>query len=754
MNNAASPSTSALPGGAATDAADRLIVLGNAAEDAGNLAEACSYYRQAIAVAPRYARAHLNLGIGLESSGDADGAIAAFETAIAMDPANANSSYNLGRVFYSRGALPRAAELLHSALRLKAGFPEAHVVLSSVLHAQGDSPGAASELEAALALRPDWSAVYVDYALVLKELGRTSDAEAALRQALAIDAENARASRELASLLCAKGDLPEAERWIRHALEHRPDFAEACFTLSDIRDAQGDPAAAAAALERALALKPDWAQALNNYGLLLQRLQRLPEAEAALRQALAVAPELSNAYQTLGAILINQRRIAEALDVFRRGRAQDPQSFDLESAELFALNLAEDISSESLFARHQAFGERLESAFPARFAAFANVRDEQRRLRIGYVSSDFCNHGVALFTLPLIERHDRAVCEVTCYSVGTVIDDTSHMLRDAADVWRDAATLSHAELADAIHRDGIDILVDLAGHSGPRLPVFAQQPAPVQVSWLGYLCTTGLSRIQYRLCDAATDPEDAQRLHTETLVRLPGSQWCYRPRPAIDYGVFAHAPRQKNGYVTFGSFNHVPKLSPSVLRLWSQILLEVPDARLVLVGVPEGSARDGIVAHFASAGVATTRLTLVGRVPLPEYFQWFNEVDLVLDTTPYSGGTTTCDALWMGVPVLTLPGSRPVSRSAAGILSVANLTEWVAASPEDYVRRAVELARSDATIALGRDAVRQQMRRSPLMDEVAFARNVESAYRQMWRAYCLGTRTPPVFAFEGNRSSP
>ena len=687
---------------AATLEADRLIGLGNEAEDSRHFTEACAQYRKAIAVAPQYGRAHLNLGIGLEASGDVDGAAAAFETAIAMDAANANAKYNLGRLLHSRGELSRAAQLLRSALELKAGFAEARVVLSSVLHAQGSLEPAATELGAALALRPDWSAVHVDYARLLLQLGRTGDAEATLRE----------------------------------ALSHQPDFPEAHFTLSDVLDAKGDAEGAAAALERALALRPEWAQALNNYGVLLHRLQRLPEAEAALRRALEVEPELSNAYRTLGAILINQCRIDEAIATFRAGRKHDPQGFDLESAELFALNLSDEVSSEAIFARHREFGARLEAAYPRRFSSFPNVRDPDRRLRIGYLSPDFCNHGVALFTLPLVERHDRAQCEVHCYHVGATTDDFTRGLRESSDVWHDVHALSHAELADAIHRDGIDILVDLAGHSGSTLPVFALAPAPVQASWLGYLCTTGLSRIQYRLCDAVTDPEDSQRLHTETLIRLPGSQWCYRPRPGYDYRWPAHPPRQANGHVTFGSFNHAPKLSRSVLSLWARILIDVPHSRLVLVGVPEGAARDTVTARFASAGVPKERLLLIGRVPLQDYFRRLGDVDLALDTTPYSGGTTTCDALWMGTPVLTLPQSRPVSRSAAGILSVAGLPEWIASSPDDYVARAVAFARSGDALATRRDTVRERMRRSPLMDEKGFARHVEDAYRRMWRAWC------------------
>ena len=255
------------------------------------------------------------------------------------------------------------------------------------------------------------------------------------------------------------------------------------------------------------------------------------------------------------------------------------------------------------------------------------------------------------------------------------------------------------------------------------------------MTWLGYLNTTGLTRIQYRLCDRHTDPPGAtDRSHTETLVRLPRSQWCYRQMVSIDCA--EAPPSARNGFITFGSFNNALKLSQSTRRLWAEILTRLPDSRLVFAGIPKGPVRDGLTRDFERAGIAADRLAIFPRLALPEYHRLFNTVDLALDATPYSGGTTTCDTLWMGVPVITLPGTRSVSRSAASILATVGLSDWIAASPEDYVRLAVKHAGDRALIAELRRSVRERMRRSPLMDEPQFARDVEDAYRRMWRAWC------------------
>ncbi|MGH8634200.1 MAG: tetratricopeptide repeat protein [Burkholderiales bacterium] len=729
------PAPRAPSNAAPRDAADRLIAEGNRAEEAGRVEEAGERYREAVQAAPGYAKAHLNLGIGLEAAGAFDAAIQSYEAALAIDPADPFAAYNLGKLLYTRGMPAEAERMLRQALQSRPGFPEAQVVLSRVLESQGNLGAAAAALEAAMRLRPDdFGALYL-YAGVLWKQGRLDEAQSALRRALAIDPENVDANLNLAALVLARGRPDDAEEPLRAVLRREPDSVDAHARLFDVYDSRGDLAAAAAELEAVLRQRPDWADAQYNYACTLKKLMRLNDAEAAFRRALAVDPGHSRAYRMLGSVLLGQCRADDALALYRMARERLPGDFDLESAELFALNRSESIADDALFARHAAFGTRIEEAHPPRFAPFQNLRDPERRLRIGYVSGDFCYHVVTLFTLPVVERHDPSGFEVYCYSTGGRVDGYTRELSARADVWRDVSSLPVSGVADAINRDRIDILVDLGGHSGiPQLAVFAQQPAPVQATWLGYLNTTGMTRIRYRISDRYADPPGVTDAHhTETLVRLPHSQWCYRPFVSIAGA--ETPPLVGNGYVTFGSFNQALKISPAVRRLWAGILQQLPGSRLVILGIAEGCARDDLVADLAGATVERGRITVLPYVSLQDYFNWLNAVDIALDTTPYSGGTTTCDALWMGVPVVTAPGTRPSSRSTASILSTVGLSEWIASSPEDYVRLAVASARDEPRLAGLRTSLRQRLRQSPLMDEKSFVRDLENAYRQMWRAW-------------------
>ena len=686
----------------ANHAAERLIAEGNRTEAEGKLAAACERYREAVRASPNYARAHLNLAIALEASGDAAAAKGSFERALALEPADPYASYNLGKLFYTHGDLPEAERLLGQALRSRADFPEARVVLGCVLHALGKSAAAALELEGALRQRPqDFGARY-HYARVLRSLNRLDEAKAALKRALVIE----------------------------------PDAVDLHAQLSDIFSSQGDLNAAAAELEAVVKLRPGWADALYNHGLVLKKLARLEAAESALRGAIAAEPGHAGAYRMLGGTLLVQCRADEALEIYRLGRERCPDDFPLESAEIFAHSTSERISEEDLFARHVAFGNRIERTHPAQPLHFSGPRDPERRLRVGYVSGDFRYHVVTLFMTPVVERHDRSAYEVVCYSTGEGADDFTRRLSGRADLWRDSSALSEAALAEAIHADGIDVLVDLGGHSGiAQLGVFARRPAPVQATWLGYANTTGMTRIQYRISDSVCDPPGlTDRYHAETVVRLAHSQWCYRPFTSS--AAAQGSPAARNGYVTFGSFNQGAKLSPSTRAKWKAILAQVRDSHIVILGVPKGRAQDDLFRDLAGESIARARIILEPYVSLQDYFRWFDAVDIALDSTPWSGGTTTFDALWMGVPVLTVPGSRSASRSAASALTCVGLPEWIASSAEDYVRRAVRFAGERDLLAELRASLRSRMQASPVMDEERFVRGLEDAYRKMWRRWC------------------
>jgi protein O-GlcNAc transferase len=600
----------------------------------------------------------------------------------------------------------------------------------------GRSGAALRRYRAAARLAPGLAPAHLNLGAVLEAAGDARGARRAYEAALRADATDAYANYNLGRLCHAGDDAGRAERLLRAALQAKPDLVDARVALANVQDARGDLQAAAANLEVALALQPGLAGAWYNYGELLWRLQRYDDAEAALRRTLELEPRFVPAWHLLGNMLRGTSHLEEALQAFAEARRLEPQRFDLESMELLTLTLADTLSAQALFERHRAFGARLEAAVPARTAPFARSRDPERRLRVGYVSCDFNRHPVAWFLLPLLERHDRAGFESILYFTGDKVDEVTAQVRAAAQGWREVASLPDAALAQAIERDGIDVLVDLTGHAGAlRLGVFALQPAPVQVTWLGYLHSTGLTRIDHRLSDARADPPGlADRLHTEKLLRLPHSLWCFRPPHAEGHA--AEPPSRRNGYVTFGSFNHAPKLSPTARRLWARILVQLPRSRLLLVGVPAGRAQADLLRDFAAAGVGAERLTVLPRVSMGEYLQQFDAVDIALDTTPYGGGTTTFDALWMGVPVLTLAGERSASRSAASILGALGLDGWVAADEEDYVRRALAHAADAGGIAALRASLREHLRASPLMDEARFARDIAAAYRARWRAWC------------------
>jgi predicted O-linked N-acetylglucosamine transferase (SPINDLY family) len=594
------------------------------------------------------------------------------------------------------------------------------IVQGNRLEASGRLAEACALYQRAIEADPAHPAGYLNLGGALEARGDPQGAGAAYRALLERDAANPFANYNLAMLALARG-AAGAVPLLERALAAKPDFPEAHVALAHALESAGELEQAAHHLRRALELRPGFAGAWYNYALLQRRLDNPDAEEDALTRALAIEPDNAAALQVLAPLLRGAGRVAEALELYARARRLDPQSFRLESAELFALLFSDAVSEQELFARHRAFGERLEGKFSAIHQSSLN----NQRLRIGYLSPDLWRHPVALFLIPVLARHDRSAFEIFCYSTGTTSDSVTEELRGLADTWRDAAAMSDEALADAVRKDGIDILVDLAGHSGDaRLAVFARRPAPVQVSWLGYLHTTGLRSIQYRLCDRHTDPQpQADALHTEKLVRLPHSQWCYRPFLEV-----AHAPEppsRGNGFVTFGSFNQPAKISPLTLRRWRELLERVPGSRLLVAGVTGGRTARALRQELGEA-----RVRIAGRVGLDEFFRLLDTVDIALDAAPYSGGTTTCDALWMGVPVVTEPGARSVSRSAASVLATLGLADWIAA-PGEYAALAAAKARDAAGLAALRGTLRSRMRSSPLMDEAGFTRALEAAYRSM-----------------------
>jgi predicted O-linked N-acetylglucosamine transferase (SPINDLY family) len=462
----------------------------------------------------------------------------------------------------------------------------------------------------------------------------------------------------------------------------------------------GQPAAALDAYERALAAKPD-----------------------------SGAAELGRA-----AALFDLWRVDEGVAAYARAHVLQPASPAAHSAWLFHLHYPADAEAGALAAAHRTYGAR----FPAPAAPARTDPAPERRLRIGYLSPNFSRHSVGYFVAPVLEHHDRAAFESTCYYLHPRSDDATARMRGFAGRWRDTAGWDDDRLERAIRDDGIDVLVDLAGHTKlNRLPVMARKPAPVQVTWLGYPDTTGLTAIGYRITDAIADPPGAaDGRHTEKLVRLPGPMLCYRPpedAPPVA------APAARDGGVVFGSFNNTDKLSTAAVALWSRVLAAVPGSRLLLksarAGVPEAVER--MHTAFAAHGIAAARIRLAPwRERRADHLAAYADVDVALDTFPYNGTTTTCEALWMGTPVVTLAGAMHMARVGASLLTHAGLPELVAADEAGFVAAAVALAHDGARRDALRKSLRDRLGASPLMDARAHTKNLEAAYRELWRGWC------------------
>jgi predicted O-linked N-acetylglucosamine transferase (SPINDLY family) len=458
---------------------------------------------------------------------------------------------------------------------------------------------------------------------------------------------------------------------------------------------------------------------------------RPDDAIAAYRRAIALDAQQPEAHISLGNALRNAGDLDGAIATHGRAIALAPNRPDTWSNLLLTLQCSDGISAREIAEKHREFGRYFSKLLlplpPSPRAPLAG-----RRLKIGYLSSHFRRHAVAKFFQALIRAHDVRMFEIHCYYSGAASDDITEEIRGQVEHFAPVHGMRDGYVAAQIRRDGIDILVDVDGHTAfNRLAVFFLKPAPVQVTWLGYLATTGVPAIDFRLTDARADPPGlADELHTETLWRLPSTAWCYQPY--AEAPPVASPPVAANGFPTLVSLNDPAKVTPSVLELWARIMREVPRSRLILHTSRQPSRIFELEAFFAARGVAASRVDLVERRSIGEYFVLYNRADIALDTWPCAGGTTTCDALWMGVPVVTLTGEASYSRTGASLLASLGMDEFVNATGDAYVATAVALARDPPRLAQLRAQLRPRMLASCLTDGVAFAREVEAAFVGMW----------------------
>lgn len=521
------------------------------------------------------------------------------------------------------------------------------------------------------------------------------------------------------------GNLPQAEQIYRALLgELHNRLGIVCGQQRKLGDS-------VASLNEAIRLRPDLAAPYSNLGNALRLMGRLDEAVAAFREALRLEPSFADAHNNLGLTYMKQGRLAEAQASYRQALALRPQYPIAASNLLLCLNYDPAADAVMLFAEHRRWPASLGPLPPS--LPYENARDPGRRLRVGYLSPDFCGHVVAYFLLPILTHHDATQVEVTCYAHVHDPDQTTARFRSLAQNWRSVTAVDDAQTAALIRRDGIDILVDLAGHTADsRLAVLAHKPAPVQITYLGYPNTTGLLAVDYRLTDAIVDPPGEPIRHTEELVRLPGAFCCYQPPD--DGPDLAPAPSPTSGCITFGSTHDLAKLNDHVIDLWCEVLRATPESRLrVFRHTLTGSVRESLLRRFLDRGIDAARLCLESELSGDNrYLDLYRKFDILLDVFPWNGHVTTCESLWMGVPVVTLRGDRHAGRLSATVLTSLGLTDLIADTTEQYVATAIRWAADPERRATLRRELRPRMLASPLCDGRSFTRNLEAIYRGLW----------------------
>ncbi len=709
---------------------------------AGRLDAAEALYRSIVAQIPTQAEALHRLGLIAHQQGDHRRAAEQIGQAIAARPAYPEAHNNLGLVLQALGDLPAAVASHRRAVEITPDYAIGHYNLANALREIGDWPGAIASYRRAIAIEPGFFDAQANLGGVLAQSDRQEEALACYRQALRLKPDSVPTLVNLASLLRRQGRFQEALAIAEQAVALAPRSATAQQAKGVTLSKLGQQSAAVAALRLAVMLEPGEVQSLMDLAWALRRSGQLAEAASCYLQGIELNPDQPVGHDGLGTVRLLQGRIEEAAEAFDRAIERDPADLGSLSNRLLCRQYLPGIDRAALAEAHAEWERRHGRRLRIQARPPRNDRDPDRRLRVGLISNDLGRHPVGYFVLPLLEARNRGAFEILCYSDRAVPDDLTQRLEGLADRWQTICGISDRRLAEVIHDDGVDILIDLAGHTGRnRLGVFARKPAPLQMSWAGYVGTTGLTAIDYLIADRFHCPPEEPAPGPERVIRLPDGYVCYAPP---DYAPPVSAlPASSRGQVTFASFSNLAKLNAGVLATWAHILGRLPGSRLIVqtMALAEEGGRADFAARCTQAGIDPAQLDLRGPVPHEALLRAYNEVDIALDPFPYSGGLTTCEALWMGVPVVTFPGATFAGRHSTSHLNNVGLPELVARDREDYVAQVLALAQDRERLAGLRLGLRARMAASPLCDAPRYARAFEGALREAWQEWC---RLPAV----------
>lgn len=716
---------------------DVLHMLAVVCSDTGKVQESEDLFRKALSIDAKFPPCYHNFGLLLAKRKEYRKAIEQFDKALALFPGYAPVYADRGMALKELGLLDEGIENLNQAIALGPNIPDFRCVRGDIYFRKHDYPAALQDYDDALRLNANSATAWCGRGNAYVELKRYEDASAAFDRALTARPDLPEAWFGRANAHYGRRRYEEAIAAYDRALALRPDYPEASLARGNVLVELGRLDQAMAAYDKALASKPDFAEAWHGRGNVSSRSGRYDEALAAHDKALSFNPDLAEALSARADTLLALNRVDEAIACYDRAIGTKPDYAPALSNKIFALDFLPTASiADQQQARSQWWTQIGKPLADAADTVYRNSRLPERRLVIGYVSADFRQHSAAFCFRPVVCNHDKNQFEVVCYSSSLQEDHVTRDFRNAADRWRDVFRMSDEELARQVRADGVDILVDLSGHSeGNRLQAFARKPAPIQVTAWGHATGTGLRTIQYLFSDPVMTPQSARKLFAETIYDLPCAIVIEDLPPGVPRG---DLPALKNGYCTFGAFNRTTKMSAASIRIWARILTELPDARLVLKdgGLDSAPIRSSLLAKFSSHGISPDRIECLGFSKREAHLAAYNTVDICLDPFPQNSGISAWEALRMGVPVVAKLGDTLPGRVCAAVLTSVGLSEWVAEDDAGYVAIAAKNARRLGEIAELRKKLPAMVASSSSGNTAAYRRAVEAAYRDMWRKYC------------------
>ncbi|XP_077235700.1 tetratricopeptide repeat (TPR)-like superfamily protein [Tasmannia lanceolata] len=726
-------------------------------KDEGHLLEAAESYQKALKADPSYKPAAeclaivlTDLGTSLKLAGNTQEGMQKYYEALKIDSHYAPAYYNLGVVYSELMQYDLALSCYEKAALQRPMYAEAYCNMGVIYKNRGDLEAAIACYERCLTVSPNFEIAKNNMAIALTDLGTKVKLEGDINQGVAYYKRalyyNWHYADAMYNLGVAYGEMLKFEMAIvfyELALHFNPHCAEACNNLGVIYKDRDNLDKAVECYQMALTIKPNFSQSLNNLGVVYTVQGKMDAAASMIEKAIVANPTYAEAYNNLGVLYRDAGNISLAIEAYEKCLQIDPDSRNAGQNRLLAMNYINEGSDDKLFEAHREWGRRFMKLYP-QYTSWENPKERDRPLVIGYVSPDYFTHSVSYFIEAPLSYHDYANYKVVVYSAVVKADAKTHKFRDRVvkkgGIWRDVYGIDEKKVASLVREDKVDILVELTGHTANnRLGMMACRPAPIQATWIGYPNTTGLPTIDYRITDSLADTPDTTQKHVEELVRLPDCFLCYAPSP--EAGPVTPTPALSNGFVTFGSFNNLAKITPKVLQVWAKILCAVPNSRLVVKCKPFccDSVRQRFLSTLEQLGLESLRVDLLPLILLNhDHMQAYSLMDISLDTFPYAGTTTTCESLYMGVPCVTMSGSVHAHNVGVSLLSKVGLGNLIAKTEEEYIELALQLASDIMALSNLRMTLRELMVKSPVCDGPNFTLGLESTYRKLWHRYCQG----------------